>query len=325
MRVNNFNSPLVLFWLICFIAFMQVSSTVLANNSNEALFDTYRSIYQHSSKKLSVLNYLEREFLFEKSTRHEVAGLEHLGKYDPQGNIGFCFGRAMAVELIALRMGLTPNSIGKMFIVGQMMQNDRLAWRFHVTAIIAGDNGKWFAIDPVMGCPLEIENWVKKCRSVWDREHKCYFYTTRSYTVIPDLSVLPDVSLETGKHLIEFSFRPEGKTGFESNKLASGVFSVNDKATTYYFSDAFENTATRFNFCNAYINDRVISYNSFFDHLLNSISSARDSEFLPGAMQTLARNFSIPEMQSSGTLKANHYMGNAENIPLSFKFDELLK
>lgn len=80
--------------------------------------------------------------------------------WDPEGQIGFCFGRAMAVDLEARFRGLDRNAIAKAWVVGQMKLGTS-EWAWHVTTILYSHELGWVAIDPIYDEVISIEEWYE--------------------------------------------------------------------------------------------------------------------------------------------------------------------
>lgn len=99
--------------------------------------------------------------LIERITQNPVAGPAKRGRYDPRGNMGFCFGRAMTAHLLALESGVHKDSVLKLFAVGSFKTGDT-SWRYHVTTIVRGVDGDWWTIDTVFGYPMRPAEWYKK-------------------------------------------------------------------------------------------------------------------------------------------------------------------
>lgn len=74
--------------------------------------------------------------------------------YDPQGTVGFCFGRATIAHMEALIRGMNPDAIRKIWIAGDMKQ-----WGHHVATMIKGEKG-WYVIDTNIGRPVTADEWL---------------------------------------------------------------------------------------------------------------------------------------------------------------------
>jgi len=115
------------------------------------------------TRRLQVLDKKQIHKLYEEVTRHPVARLLNIKKYDPEGGIGFCFGRALTAHVEATQMGVDQGSIRKVFVVGQMkaLVGD-IVWQFHVATAVKNNEGGWTVIDPFIGKPISIEAWYEK-------------------------------------------------------------------------------------------------------------------------------------------------------------------
>ncbi len=167
----------------------------------------------------------ERQSLYHTVARHKVAALSQIDKYDKQ-NIGFCFGRAMTARLAARKLELKPESIRKLFIIGDLRSGPQPEWRFHVTTLVKGEDGNFYAIDPVVGSvaqqerPFLMDDWIEKVRATWDKNRAAQLYLTDGDTVMPDMRVVSThPSFDTGR-INDLTFRADGLAGFEKIGLA---------------------------------------------------------------------------------------------------------
>ncbi|GEM_PF-3520457 len=244
-----------------------------------ALYDGIR----RSTVTLQGLAAAQRQQLWEAVFRHPVAGLDDgkkLKKYDPQGFIGFCFGRSMAAHLLARQRGLADDSVRQLFVIGDLREGADPHWRFHVTALVKGEDGAWYAIDPIMEGPMTVTAWMAAVRKTWDRNRKARLYMTPASTVLPDVTVVPEPGHETGARVIELSFDPAGKAGFSPLAgLGDEVFVVSAEATPKYFKTT-DAKAGAFDFESIPVNDMRVSYNGYFVDLLRDIASGVQSLML---------------------------------------------
>jgi len=186
----------------------------------------------------------ERKALLDEAGAHKVAALKWVPKYDPTGDIGFCFGRAMTTHLMARRMGLKGEAIQKLFIFGDLRQGANPEWRFHVTTLVKGaEDGKLYAIDPIfpgMGhpTPLPAADWIEIVRRTWDKPRKAHLVLAERDSIIADMRVLPGKDFETGEKLFEISFNPATKPGFTGFSFGKPSLSGEAPETTVYRADA---------------------------------------------------------------------------------------
>lgn len=113
--------------------------------------------------KLNSLDEKQATALYEAVTRHPVARILKLRKYDPESKMGFCFGRAMTSHLEALQSNVDRESIRKVFVVGAMkaIVGD-IIWQFHVATAVKRTDGGWWVIDPFFGKVVTLEKWYEK-------------------------------------------------------------------------------------------------------------------------------------------------------------------
>lgn len=97
--------------------------------------------------------------------RHPVLQAASAGRYNQrETQIGYCFGRAAYAHLALLEMGIDRGSIRKIWAVGSM-KSPSVTWQFHVSTIVRGSDGKWYAVDNYFGGrALEIEKWFDGLR-----------------------------------------------------------------------------------------------------------------------------------------------------------------
>jgi len=195
------------------------------------------------------LNPEERQALLKAVDEHPVAKLAALAQYDPPpGGIGFCFGRAMAAHLLARQMGLERRAILKLFAAGNM-QDHGTRWRFHVTTLVLGEDGRWYTIDPVMvdighTKPMLPGEWIQEVEKTFvDKPHFpqniARYYITDPDAVMVDMRVVPaTLGDENNERIIETGFSPE-RPGFELERQVGdlkgfNVYRVDDDAAEKY-------------------------------------------------------------------------------------------
>jgi hypothetical protein len=69
---------------------------------------------------------------------------------------GICFGKAVAVHLEAIRMGVDKDLIGKAWAVF----DEEFSWSHHVATIVPRAGGGYWAIDPLESRPIDASAWV---------------------------------------------------------------------------------------------------------------------------------------------------------------------
>lgn len=214
----------------------------------------YDAIVDGSPSVLTSLNEGQRRKLLEVVSQNEVASLAKLNVYDPPqnnqptGEIGYCYGRAMAAHLLARRMGLAESAMKKIFAAGDM-QNETVRWRFHMAALVAGEDGKLYAIDPIVPGlinrynrkhgtghdplnPVTPEFWTVLIREGYDNTERILqkypdlanhpeftgtikFYVADTDAIMVDMREVPaNLETENGERINEILFNPLAKPGF---------------------------------------------------------------------------------------------------------------
>lgn len=285
--------------MLIFISFFQVNSSfaqaIEAAATEQSVHNNYLDIWEKSPAVKLSLTSNELSVLYKEVANNPVSQLASLDKYDPQGVIGFCFGRAMAAQLLARKMGLVPESIQKLFVIGALCSKckkpeDKSEWRFHVATLVRGPKQEMYVIDPIYPHdhfkPVTVAQWVEFIRKGWDSYHngkpKAFLYLTDATAVLPNITTLPNP--ESGELIIELNFDPEkhaiAKLDYEELKNTYGL--THGDVTLYQLSEAQKNnlmlTAQAnnnihpFSYLDIHINDMHITYNNYFVDLLNSFS-----------------------------------------------------
>lgn len=270
-------------FFILFLFIFNIWSINSYSHNNEIL-KQYQEIEELSLSGKQALNNQERKNLFQEALEHPVTALsvENIKKYDPDQTIGFCFGRAMAVHLLArAHYGLASSSIRKLFVIGDLRSGASPEWRFHVTTVVKGLTSRnrktWYAIDPILETPILLSTWMKTIQSKWDQNQKAMFYWVNNSVILPDTSHfidLKNIEKETGERILELSFNPDKKEGFQKLMFhGMNLYQLTpDAESKYFYTVNFESIPLYpFDFLSIRVNDLMISYNNYFKDLLNSI------------------------------------------------------
>ncbi len=279
-------SSLLFYVLVSFLVSLQSGAQSTSETVDQDM--AKYSQVMHGLEDKEFLTEAEAKEIFKAAYSHPVARLDRLGEYDPTGLIGFCFGRAMAVQLLARsKYGLSAASIQKLFVSGDMRSNPQVPeWRFHVTTLAKVKREKtgiveWMAIDPIMSGPLTTDEWIQRVQSGWDRWHgekpKSRFYIVDADAVLPDIR--SPAEPERGNQLIELNFVPEEQGIKARSRPAQGlggievpVYEVDSAQAEKYFLVARPDLPTTFSFQNIAVGEQVFPYNKYFSDLLASIS-----------------------------------------------------
>lgn len=127
-------------------------------NANETKDELMNNSKSNLSSKVSAITEAQAYSILKLANKNQVVGLDSVKKYDPSELIGFCFGRALYIQLELLRHGVKKDSIRKAFVLGAM-SGQGSHWRFHVSTIVKNQAGGWLAIDPVFKRVIKLEDW----------------------------------------------------------------------------------------------------------------------------------------------------------------------
>lgn len=285
------------------------------------------SLHKPSEVTKTHLSKSEIASLYRKTLHNPISELtdSNTMKYDPDGIIGFCFGRAMSAHLTARQSHqLDSKSIFKLFIVGDLRSNsEKPEWRFHVTTVVPSLNGNkksWVAIDPIFGKPLLVGDWIKEVKKGWDSYHKdskgkARLYLVSANAVLPDIRLMPEP--ESGEHLIELNF-DNNKHGIKTSQIWSNRFQTNepifsltsDQEKKYFL--VTEQGPTQYSFLGLTVNTEVIGYKNYFVDLLAYFHSSPQRTRHSPNMKSLG-----PELHISAT--NNHEIENSIGSAHSFE------
>lgn len=143
--------------------------------------------------KPELLHPLDAKNVLTVADGNPVVGLHQYDKYDPNNEgIGFCFGRAMFIHTELAMRGFDRSSIQKAFVVGSMETPDGGSWGWHVTTIAQSrdENGNeiWYAIDPIVGSVIEVQEWYEQMRDEFSTDKKLKLYITLATRMGPNSS-----------------------------------------------------------------------------------------------------------------------------------------
>ncbi|HXH32091.1 MAG TPA: hypothetical protein VNJ01_14905 [Bacteriovoracaceae bacterium] len=115
-----------------------------------------------------------------------IIGTGNDRKYDPTYGIGFCFGRALFVDLYLTLNGFNQGSIKKIFVVGPMT-ND---WSWHVATMVQGldenKKEKWLVLDPIIFKVVEVVEWFKDFEAISaDGKIRMYITEANKFSIAP--------------------------------------------------------------------------------------------------------------------------------------------
>lgn len=136
--------------------------------------------------RFTALNFSQALDWFNAVANHPVAAQAKKPYYDPQGCMGFCFGRATAGHLEALfNKQIDPKSILKLFMVGNL-KAPYGSWRYHVTPLVKalGQEG-WWAADTNYTEPFPFRLWIEKMQAEYDPDGNALLFATPPQRIGP--------------------------------------------------------------------------------------------------------------------------------------------
>jgi hypothetical protein len=128
--------------------------------NSAALEELYQYAFEKDARRAGSISLDQAQMIMKTVEKNPVVSMDVLDQYDHE-NIGFCFGRATFIHLELLRRGVQKEAIKKVFAVGPM-KSFEISWQFHVTTIVKGTEGRWWAIDPYVGKVISVEDWFDR-------------------------------------------------------------------------------------------------------------------------------------------------------------------
>ncbi len=168
------------------IASYEVSQLQFKNQ--QFIFDYNRHVPIQTQRAQSMTRF-EAQQILDITLRHPVVGYNVKLSYQHEGiETGYCFGRAMYLHLLSLKMGLQKESIKKIWAVGTMVSDVQgVNWGYHVALSVFSKEEGWLVIDPLQLEPVTVAEWVQ---SMTDRsvDKKIVFYMTEASKFGPTLA-----------------------------------------------------------------------------------------------------------------------------------------
>lgn len=121
-----------------------------------------RFVPSRTAGKASSINVADAQQILKVISDHPVTGHMAYQRYNrPNENVGFCFGRAAFTHLLLLKMGLSRDSIVKVWAVGPM-RTPGVTWDFHVATAAYVQGKGWLVLDTNYDAPMKLETWFGK-------------------------------------------------------------------------------------------------------------------------------------------------------------------
>ena len=122
------------------------------------------------------------------------------------------------MHLYAQKMGLAKDRIRKVFAVGKL-RSGTTSWRYHVTTAIRDGAGLWWAVDPIAGRPMKIEDWYAAIREKYDPQLSMRLFST------PARQISPNLDSQLGRGSQSRCFDPPTSEFYE--ELIAAIFKSN--------------------------------------------------------------------------------------------------
>ncbi|MNJ96738.1 hypothetical protein D3C87_144690 [compost metagenome] len=165
---------------------IQRGSPKVAEAANRKVLDELNEIESTTmagSKRKVSLSKDEIQAVSDRVKNNPVTDLCALDKYDPEGFKGFCYGRAMATHIEALKAGVDKDSIRKVWAVGEI-KGPGIDWDWHVATVVKGADGKWWAVDSKLGNAMPVEQWYAQLKK-YDQTGNMRIFTSEAQRFLP--------------------------------------------------------------------------------------------------------------------------------------------
>ncbi len=150
-----------------------------------------REPIESTARRAEFIDQSQAQKILDQNYHNQVVGFNKQKQYDPDLQLGFCFGRAMFTHLYLLHSGVAKESIMKAWVIGPML-SDGLNWEYHVATIVKASDGGWWVIDRVAGRIIKIEEWFEKMQGMsTDDKLRIYFTSASRFSPFSDETYNP--------------------------------------------------------------------------------------------------------------------------------------
>jgi hypothetical protein len=150
----------------------------VASENQRTLSELTAYIPKQSASRSQAVPIRWAKELLSVAYNHSVVGWNARERYKRDGvEIGFCFGRAMFMHLMFLKMGVQKDSIKKIWAVGPMQTSDGITWGHHVATIVFSREQGWVVVDTNHANPLPVKDWMAHYKAQ-NSDGKLKFYIT---------------------------------------------------------------------------------------------------------------------------------------------------
>ena len=141
------------------------------------------------------------EKILAKVRENPVAKLEAMQSYDPTGQLGFCFGRALLVHYYLREAGVSQEDIAKIFSAGELRVGHKI-WNFHVAVMVRDSEYGFLVIDPIHEKPMPLDDWraLTADFDIKGKLSRARFYVTDPRKFLPSFGAYDIAQLEN-EHL----------------------------------------------------------------------------------------------------------------------------
>ncbi len=154
----------------------RLSSHHISNVNLQTLRKLEKYVPPATGRRASGISSAQAKQLIQVSRNHEVVGYPADQGYERGGAIGYCFGRAAYAHLMLLKMGVQKESIRKVWVAGNMLEN-KITWEYHVATIVYTHDLGWVSIDSIFDHPKPIGDWLRHFNAQ-SQNDKFRFYVT---------------------------------------------------------------------------------------------------------------------------------------------------
>lgn len=182
----------------------KMSKKSIQKHNSEILTALQEPLPGIETKLVTAINESQANRLYRSEAKNPiVGGQENYEKYDPEGCIGFCFGRATVVHIEGLRRKIHPEAIRKIWSVGPTKFGGESSdvWDYHVATIFkAKGEEKWWVADSNNESSISIDQWIKGEFSTSTDGRLMLFVTdARRFSVFSSQLYSPTDLLNNGK------------------------------------------------------------------------------------------------------------------------------
>ena len=200
--------------------FVCVNAANRCPNRCSIFFNSFQSSIKDLPQK-DLLSDLEIMDLFYKSLMDPVTKVST--RYLPYKG-GGCFSIALVTHLYTLKMGVSEESIHRVWVYGNTNINQNVV--FNVAIVVYNKDGNPVVIDPSAGKPMNLNDWLIRASESFNLKKELYIRITAADRVINKVNNNRNIPTFNDKGWVSY------KSILESGKLENPYFKG-------YFKDLF--------------------------------------------------------------------------------------